>query len=82
MLTQPKKPTNLQFVGSSPLINGKQSRENRPDMIRLVTNLTTHIFTLYDSTNAINGGSFFYYRCDGKNAEIYIENDEISFSIN
>ena len=66
------------FLGLSAAI----ASGNRPDMIRLVTNSTTNIFTLYDSTNAINDGSFFYYRCDGKNAEIYIENDEISFSIN
>ena len=66
------------FLGLSAAI----ASGNRPDMIRLVTNFTTHIFTLYDSTNVINDGSFFYYRCDGKNAEIYIENDEITFSVN
>ena len=55
---------------------------NRPDMIRLVTNFTTNIFTLYDSTNTIDDGSFFYYRCDGKNAEISIEDNEIIFSVN
>ena len=66
------------FLGLSAAI----ASGNRPDMIRLVTNFTTHIFTLYDSTNVINDGSFFYYRCDGKNAEISIENDEITFSVN
>lgn len=66
------------FLGLSAAI----ASGNRPDMIRLVTNFTTNIFTLYDSTNVINDGSFFYYRCDGKNAEIYIEDDGISFSIN
>ena len=66
------------FLGLSAAI----ASGNRPDMIRLVTNFTTNIFTLYDSTNVINDGSFFYYRCDGKNAEISIENDEITFSVN
>ena len=66
------------FLGLSAAI----ASGNRPDMIRLVTNSTTHIFTLYDSTNVIDDGSFFYYRCDGKNAEISIENDEITFSVN
>ena len=66
------------FLGLSAAI----ASGNRPDMIRLVTNSTTHIFTLYDSTNVIDDGSFFYYRCDGKNAEISIEDNEISFSVN
>lgn len=49
-----------------------------PDMIKLRLNTSAHIFTLYDTDFT----SYAYYRCDGKNAEIVIDTNVVSFSVN